>query len=109
MPRSTHAQKACRLNAAFDLLAHGCAVARAAAMLAEEFGLSQRQSRRYVQAAQSIKRPMALGAPSVPITVKVPEDVAMRLRAHARTTQTTMGDVVSRAVLALLAREYRRG
>lgn len=97
------------MNAAFDLLAHGCAVARVAAMLAEEFGVSLRQSRRYVQAAQSIKRPVVIGAPSVPLTVKVSEDIALRLRAHARTTHTTIGDVVSRALLAWLAREYRRG
>lgn len=109
MSRSTNAERAYRLNAAFDLLAHGCAVARAAAMLTEEFGLSRRQAHRYLQEAQSIKRPVAICAPNVPITVKVPEDIAMKLRVHARATGTTIGDVVSRAVLVLLAREYRRG
>ncbi len=109
MSRSTNAERTQRLNAAFDLLAQGCAVARAAAMLTEEFGLSRRQAHRYLQEAQAIKRPVPIVAPSVPITVKVPQDIAAQLRAHAHATDSTIGDVVSRAVLALLAREHRRG
>lgn len=97
------------MNAAFDLLAQGCAVARAAVVLTEQFGLSQRQAHRYLREAQLIKRPVPIAAPSVPITIKVPEDIATQLRAHAHATGCTIGEVVSRAVLALLAREYRRG
>lgn len=78
-------------------------------MLTEEFGLSQRQAYRYLQQAQAIKRPVQIVAPSVAITVKVPEDIAAKLRAHAHTTGSTIGDVVSRAVSSLLARERRRG
>jgi hypothetical protein len=78
-------------------------------MLTEEFGLSQRQAYRYLQEAQTIKRPVPVSAPSVAFTVKVPEDIAVKLRAHAKATGTTIGDVVSRAVSALLTRERRRG
>ena len=109
MSRSTNAQRAQLLNAAFDLLTQGCPVARAAVVLTEQFGLSQRQAHRYLREAQAIKRPVPIAAPSIPITIKVPEDIAAQLRAHAHTTGCTIGDVVSRAVLALLAREYRRG
>jgi hypothetical protein len=109
MSRSNGAEKAQRLNAAFDLLTQGHAVAQAAAMLAEEFGLSGRQAYRYLQAAQTLKRPVPVWAPSVAITIKVPEDIATKLRAHAHATGSTIGDVVSRAVSALLARERRRG
>jgi hypothetical protein len=109
MSRSNSAERAQRLNAAFDLLAHGCAIAQATAMLTEEFGLSRRQASRYVQEAQAIKRPVPISAPSVAITVKVPEDIAMKLRAHAQATDSTIGEVISRAVSSLLARERRRG
>ena len=109
MSRSNSAERAQRLNAAFDLLAQGCAIAQATAMLADGFGLSQRQACRYVQEARAIKRPVPIAATSVAITVKVPEDIAMKLRAHAQATGSTIGDVVSRAVLGLLAREQRRG
>ena len=108
MSRSNSVEKAQRLNVAFDLLSRGWASAQATAMLAEEFGMSQRQASRYVVQAQSIQRPVAAVSPSVAVTIKVPEDIAAKLRAHARATDTTIGDVVSRAVLGLLARERRR-
>jgi len=109
MSRSSGAERAQRLNAAFDLLTQGHAVAPAAAMLTEQFGLSQRQAYRYLQEARTIKRPVAVSAPSVAITIKVPGDIATTLREHAHATGSTIGDVVSRAVSALLARERRRG
>ena len=108
MSRSTGAERAQRLNAAFDLLTQGHAVAQAAAMLTEEFGLSQRQAYRYLQEAQAIKRPVPVSAPSVAMTVKVPEHIAAELRAHAHATGSTIGEVVSRAVSSLLTRERRR-
>ena len=109
MSRSSGAERAQRLNAAFDLLTQGHAVAQAAAMLTEEFGLSQRQAYRYLQEAQAIKRPVPVKSPNVAITVKVPEDIATKLREYAHSTGSTIGDVVSRAVSALLTRERRRG
>ena len=78
-------------------------------MLTEEFALSPRQAYRYLREAQAIKRPVPVAAPSVALTVKVPEDIAVKLRAHAQATGTTIGDVVSRAVSTLLTRERRRG
>jgi hypothetical protein len=108
MSRSNGAERAQRLNAAFDLLAHGRAVAQATDMLTEAFGLSRRQASRYVQEAQVIKRPVPIVSASVAITVKVPEEIAARLRSHAQATGSTIGDVVARAVSGLIARERRR-
>ena len=109
MPRSNSVEKAQRLNVAFDLLTQGWPAAQATAMLADEFGLSLRQASRYVLQAQSIRGPVPIRSPSVAITIKVPEDVAAALRAHALATGSTIGDVVSRALRILLAREQRRG
>ena len=108
MSRSNGAERAQRLNAAFDLLAQGCAVAQATDMLTEAFGLSRRQAARYVQDAQTISRPVPIASASVAITVKVPGEVAARLRCHAQATGSTIGDVVARAVSGLIARERRR-
>ena len=47
-------------------------------MLTEEFGLSRRQAYRYLQEAQAIKRPVPIVAPSVAMTVKLPEDIATK-------------------------------
>jgi hypothetical protein len=108
MSRSTGAERAQRLNAAFDLLAQGCALAQATDMLTNAFGLSRRQASRYVQEAQTIKRPVPITSASVAITVKVPEEIAATLRSHALATGSTIGDVVARAVSGLIARERRR-
>ncbi len=109
MPRSTHTERAQRLNVAFDLLTRGYAIAEAAAVLTKDFGLSLRQAYRYLQEAQGIKRPVPVTAPAIPITIKVPEDVVVKLRAHAQASGLTIGEVVARAVLSLLARERRHG
>ncbi len=109
MPRSSHAEKIQRLNAAFDLLAKGYTLAEAAPMLSEESGSSLRQAYRYLHEAQSIKRPVPVTAPTIPITIKVREDVVAQLRAHARNNGLTIGEVVARAVVRWLAREHRRG
>jgi len=45
----------------------------------------------------------------VAMTVKVPEVVAQQLRQHARATDSTIGEVIARALAGLLARERRRG
>jgi hypothetical protein len=45
----------------------------------------------------------------VAITIKVPENIAAMLRAHAQATGTTIGELVARAVLGLIGREHRRG
>lgn len=107
MSRSNGAERAQRLNAAFDLLHQGHAVAQAAAMLTEEFGLSPRQAYRYLREAQAIEHPVPVATPNVAMTIKVPEDIAAKLRAHALATGLTIGDVVSHAVSALLSRERR--
>jgi hypothetical protein len=109
MARSTRTEKAQRLNAAFDLIARGQNLNEAAETLVEQFGLSLRQAYRYLQQAQEIKRPVQVSAPSIPITIKVPADVVMKLRAYARASGMTIGQTVARAVLRFLAQARRHG
>jgi hypothetical protein len=109
MTRSTRAEKIQHLNTAFELLARGYTLAQAASALSEESGSSLRQAYRYVHAARGIKRPAPVSAPTIPITIKVREDIVAQLRAHARDSGLTIGEVVARAVVRWLARERRRG
>jgi hypothetical protein len=109
MTRSTRTEKAQRLNAAFDLIARGENLNEAAEALVEQFGLSLRQAYRYLQQAQEIKRPVQVTAPSIPITIKVPGEVVMKLRAYARASGMTIGQTVARAVLRFLAKARRHG
>ena len=109
MSRSTHSERAQRLNAAFDLIARGYSLNNAAEILVEQFELSLRQAYRYLQQAQNIKRPVEVSAPTIPITIKVPGEVVVKLRAYARASGLTIGETVARAVLRFLAKASRRG
>jgi predicted DNA-binding transcriptional regulator YafY len=109
MPRSSNSERAQRLNAAFNLLAGGDTPADAAAALMEQFGLSRRQAYRYVQEAHRIKRPVVVPEPIIPITIKIPGDVVVELRAYAQTSGLTIGETVARAVLSYLRKVHRHG
>jgi hypothetical protein len=50
-----------------------------------------------------------VSAPSIPITIKVPEDIAAKLRSYAQSSGLSIGDIVARAVLSFLAKVGWRG
>lgn len=109
MARATDAQRAQRLNRARELLADGASLSEAAEALIEGFALSRRQAYRYLQEAQTLPQPVAVGPPTVPLTIKVPAQVVVALRQHARASGLTMGEIVARALSAFLARAAGRG
>lgn len=109
MTRSSHIEKTHRLNAAFDLLAQGYALAAAADALSQTFGFSRRQAYRYLQAAQALEGPVPVASPTLPITIKMPEEVAIRLRAHAQSSGLTMGEIAAQAILRFLDPLHRHG
>lgn len=109
MTRSSHIEKTHRLNAAFDLLAQGYALAAAADTLSQTFGFSRRQAYRYLQAAQALEAPVPVASPTLPITIKMPEEVAIRLRAHAHTSGLTMGEIAAQAIIRFLDSLHRHG
>ena len=108
MPRSTDTQKARRLNAAYGLLARGLSVAEATMTLSSDFVISRRQAYRYVRQARTLDAPLAVTEPAIAVTVKLPGDVARRLRAHAATSGLTQGEIVGRALDAFIAQARDR-
>lgn len=109
MARSTQIQKAERLNFARGLLVERRSMREATTMLSREYGLSRRQAYRYLQAAQGLDHPVMVPAASIPITLKVPSDVVKELRAHAKTSGLTMGEIVARAVSTFLSSARKHG
>ena len=103
MVRSTDAQKAERLNAAHSLLAGGTGMAETVALLSRQLGISRRQAYRYVQEAQAIGHAVAIVAPSVPITLKMPANVVRDVRAYSATSGLTISEIVTRAITAFFA------
>lgn len=97
---------ATRINAAVLLVEGGMAVAEATRVLAGEFGVSQRQARRYVDQAVAGGR-VPVPERSVVFTVKLPAVLAERVRAHAQQSQTTISAVVTRALTEFVTRSRK--
>lgn len=68
------------------------------------YGLSERQARRYVQAAQRGPVPLAIPEAKVVFTVKVPASLPARLRQMARHEGRSLSEVVSQALEEFLQR-----
>lgn len=106
--RASAGQQARRINAAADLLATGVEAAEAARRLARRFDVSERQARRYVDAAREQGGQVAVPEPTVVFTVRLPVGLVERLRAHATASQRTLSSLVAEACEAWL-KGARRG
>ncbi|WP_117196293.1 hypothetical protein [Rhizobium terrae] len=102
MPRSTEPQKTERINAAHGLLARGLSVTEAALSLSRQFAISRRQAYRYIEEAQAISHPMPVTEPNMAVTFKLPPSLVNSIRARAIAEETTISDMVSRALRAFL-------
>jgi predicted DNA-binding transcriptional regulator YafY len=108
MARASKAHKARLLNAAYRLLGQRIATAEAARQLADQFALSLRQAYRYLEQAAALKAPVPVVEPTVAITFKLPVSVVRALRADARRSGLTLGQIVTQALAAFLSAFHRR-
>ena len=95
-----------RVNAAAELVAAGVPVAEAARVLAGRFGCSQRQGRRYAEAAAR-SGAVVVPEPATVFTVKVPASLAQQVREHARASGRSISAVVTQALEEFLVRGRR--
>jgi hypothetical protein len=109
MARASQAQKAERLNLARTLLRQYDPGPEAAQHLAQTCSISPRQAYRYLEQAQYLKAAVPVEDPKVAFTVKLSRRLVQRLRKYALATELTLSEIVSRALLALLARGGGRG
>ena len=108
MTRSTKADKARQLNAAFAMLGK-VPLPKAMQRLSREFNLSERQAYRYLEEATHLHRPVEVSEVTVPMTLKLPAGTARLLRAYARSSGLTIGAIVTRALAAFLSTLRRHG
>ncbi|HEV8399777.1 MAG TPA: hypothetical protein VGQ18_08060 [Gemmatimonadales bacterium] len=108
MPRATKAHKARLLNAAYRLIGQRIDTAEAARQLADQFALSLRQAYRYLEQAAALNAPVAAVEPTVVITFKLPVSMVRALRAYARRSGLTLGQIVTQALAAFLGAFHRR-
>jgi DNA-binding transcriptional regulator LsrR (DeoR family) len=99
-------QRARRINAAAELLDAGVRTVDATRQIARRFRLSERQARRYVDAARE-QGPVVVPEPAVVFTVRLPAALVGRLRAHAATSDRTLSSLVAEALEQWLERTRR--
>jgi len=109
MARSTKADKARQLHAAYAMLLGKVPLPEAMQRLSREFDLSERQAYRYLEEATHLNRPVEVSEATVPITLKLPAGTARLLRAYARSGGLTIGAIVTRALAAFLSTQRRHG
>ena len=109
MARSTQAQKAIRLNAAYRLLARQMSLAEAAETLVHENAISLRHAYRYLEQAAQLERPLEVAEPAQPISFKIHGNVIRALRTYAAANELTLSAVVTRAIEEFVARRQRDG
>jgi predicted DNA-binding transcriptional regulator YafY len=109
MSRATKADQSRLLNAAYRLLTQQTDLAVAAQELAREFALSRRQAYRYLEHAASLNAPVPAVEPMVAVTFKLPVSTVRALRAYARRSGITLGQIVTQALTAFLGAVRRRG
>ena len=109
MSRSTKANKARLLNAAYGLLKRDTELTAAAQSLSREFDLSRRQAYRYLAQAAKLGHRVPIEEASIPITVKLPPRTARALRSYATRTGLTLGEIVTRALRTFLNALRRHG
>lgn len=109
MRRATKADKARFLNAAYRLLEQQVERADAAQELTREFALSPRQAYRYLEQAAALSAPVPAVEPMVAVTFKLPVSTVRALRAYARRSGLTLGQIITQALTAFLAAVRRRG
>jgi hypothetical protein len=94
-----------RVNAAVELLELGMPVAEAARVLAERFGCSVRQARRYAERAVSVGRTTIPETTTV-FTVRLPAVLVDRVRRRASESGSTISALVAQALTEFLARGH---
>ena len=109
MSRSTKADKARLLNAAYGLLRRNTQLPEAAQSLSREFDLSRRQAYRYLAQAAELDHRVPVEEASIPITLKLPPRTVRVLRSYAARSGLTLGEIVTRALGAFLNALRRHG
>jgi predicted HicB family RNase H-like nuclease len=98
MNRSTQSEHALRINTAVGLLQENTAHSEAAHMLCSKFGISLRQSYRYINIAKRQGIPSAIPESKKVFTVKLTIDLIEQIRLKARQSGRSISDIVAEAL-----------
>ena len=100
--KSTHAQRAQRINTALSLIKQQNTVSRAADTMAEHFGISKRQAYRYLNEASKAGAELPIPDQKIPFTVKLSQNLVQSLRAYAKESGKSLSEIVTQSLEAFL-------
>ena len=98
---------ATRLNYAREVWAETGDLPAAVQRLMQECRIGRRQAYRDLRRARQLKGPVPIPDARISFTVKLSRRLVGRVRVHAAATDRTISDLVSRAIVAQLARSGR--
>jgi hypothetical protein len=98
-----------RLNYAREVWEATGELPAAVKQLMQECQIGRRQAYRDLRRARRLKGPVAIPDATISFTVKLSRRLADRVRAHAAATDRPISEIVSRALVAQLARSGGRG
>ena len=106
---SNAAACATRLNYAREVWEETGDLSGAVKRLMRECRVGRRQAYRDLRRARRLKGPVPIPDATISFTVKLSRCLVHRVRTHAEATDRTISELVSRAIVAQLARSGGRG
>ena len=87
------------------MLREGRSVSDIVRYLEQSYAISRRQAYRYLDEAQNLKRPVAVGDVTVAFTVRISRELLKRVRRYADSSGLTMSEITQRALLSIMRRK----
>jgi len=100
--KSTHAERAQRINTALSLIKKHDTVSTAADAMTEQYGISKRQAYRYIHDANKIGAEIPIPDQKIAFTVKLSQSLTQRLREYAKQSGRSLSEVVTQALEVFL-------
>jgi predicted DNA-binding transcriptional regulator YafY len=107
--RARSVRRAERLNHARDVWGQVHALPDAVRQLVRACGISPRQAYRDLEAARRLRAPVPIPEATIAFTVKLSRRLVREVRAQAASSGLSLSAIVSRALMAQLARSRGRG
>ncbi len=106
--KSTHAQRAQRINAALSLMKQHNTISKAADTMAEQYGISKRQAYRYLDQARKTGTELPIPDQKIAFTVKLSQNIIQSLREYAKKSGKSLSEIVTQSLEAFLQNGRRQ-
>ena len=100
--KSTHAERAQRINTALSFRKKHKAVSKAADAMTEKYGISKRQAYRYIHEAGKIGVEIPIPDQKIAFTVKLSQSLIQALRKYAKKSGKNLSEIVTQSLEGFL-------